>query len=145
MVDAFPGAMPKPHDPTGNFPDVSPVALILLDVINDLEFEGGERLLRYALPMACTLKRLKADAEKAGVACVYVNDNFGRWRSDFKRLVRHCVDDEVRGRDIARRLQPAKADYFVLKPKNSAFYGTTLDALLQHLQTHTIILTGTAG
>jgi nicotinamidase-related amidase len=31
------------HDLHGNVPDESDVALLLIDVINDLEFEGGER------------------------------------------------------------------------------------------------------
>ncbi len=29
-----------------------PIALLLIDVINDLEFEEGQRLVEYALPIA---------------------------------------------------------------------------------------------
>ena len=36
----------------GNVPDKAPVALLLIDVINDLEFPEGEQLLRFARPMA---------------------------------------------------------------------------------------------
>jgi hypothetical protein len=60
---------------------------VLIDVINDLEFDGGERLLRYALPMADSLAALKRRAKAAGMPAIYANDNFGRWRSDFPRLV----------------------------------------------------------
>lgn len=135
----------KNHDLHGNAPDKSGVALLLIDVINDLDFEGSESLLEFALPMADNIARLKEQARKCGIPCVYVNDNFGRWRSDFKRLVRHCTQDDVPGKPIATLLQPEKDDYFVLKPKHSGFYSTTLDTLLDYLQATTLILTGMAG
>ena len=40
---------------------------------------------------------------------------------------------------------PDQDDYFVLKPKNSGFYSTTLDLLLTHLAAKNVILTGIAG
>ena len=95
--------------------------------------------------MARSLKALKERARARGVPCIYVNDNFGRWQSDFTKHVEHCLTDGVRGEEIVRLLPPSGDDYFVLKPKNSAFYGTTLETLLEHLQTDTLILTGMAG
>jgi nicotinamidase-related amidase len=128
----------------GNAPDTSPVALLLIDTINDLEFDGGARLLRYALPMAKRVAALKRRTTRAGIAAIYVNDNFGKWRSDFRRLVAHCLEDDVRGRPVAELLVPDENDYFVLKPKHSGFYNTTLDLLLHHLQAETLIVTGMA-
>ena len=128
----------------GNAPDTSPVALLLIDTINDLEFDGGDRLLRHALPMAKRIAALKRRTSDAGIPSIYVNDNFGRWRSDFRRLVAHCLEDGVRGQPIAELLVPAENDYFVLKPKHSGFYNTTLDLLLHHLQAETLIVTGMA-
>ncbi|MFO0866778.1 MAG: hypothetical protein U0744_19425 [Gemmataceae bacterium] len=43
---------PKDHDLHGNVPDKSKLAILLIDVLNDLEFPEGDRLLRFALPMA---------------------------------------------------------------------------------------------
>jgi nicotinamidase-related amidase len=120
-------------------------ALLLVDVINDMDFEGSEGLVRLAGPMAHRLRALKARVRAAGLPTIYINDNFGKWRSDFRTLVAHCVNDPVPGREVARLLQPDDEDYFVLKPKQSAFYGTTLDTLLRDLQTTTVILTGIAG
>jgi nicotinamidase-related amidase len=120
-------------------------ALLLIDVINDMDFPGSESLVRFAEPMAHRLRALKARARTAGVPAIYINDNFGRWRSDFRSLVEHCIHDDVPGREVARLLQPDPDDYFVLKPKQSAFYGTTLDTLLRSLGTRTVILTGVAG
>lgn len=120
-------------------------ALLLIDVINDLSFEGAEELLPHARRMAVALSRLKARAERAGIPCVYVNDNFGRWRSDFTAQVKHCLRDGARGRPIAELLQPEEDDYFVLKPKHSGFFSTTLDTLLEYLGVQTLILTGMAA
>jgi nicotinamidase-related amidase len=76
---------------------------------------------------------------------IYVNDNFGKWRSDFTRLLRHCLEDDVRGKPIVELLRPNDDDYFVLKPKHSGFYSTTLDILLENLQAKTLVLIGIAG
>src|SRR4029453_2145138 len=135
----------KNDDLHGNAPDNSPVALLLIDVINDLEFAGGAELLRFAVPAAENIRRLKKSASQAGVPVIYVNDNFGRWRSDFKRIVTHCLRDDVRGRPIAELLAPSEDDYFVLKPKHSGFFSTALDLLLEYLGVRTLVLTGIAG
>jgi nicotinamidase-related amidase len=135
----------KNEDLHGFVPDKSNVALLLIDVINDLEFESGEELLRHALPMAERLARLKQRAKKTGVPVIYVNDNFGKWQSDFKRILEHCLKEDVRGRPLAERLRPEEDDYFVLKPKHSGFFSTTLDILLNYLEARTLILTGLTG
>ena len=135
----------KNPDLHGNVPEKSPVALLLIDVINDLDFEGSEPLARQAVPMARRLLALKQRARKAGIPAVYINDNFGRWQSDFRKVVEHCLEDDVPGREVARILQPADEDYFVLKPKHSAFFETTLHTLLTYLGARTLILTGMAG
>lgn len=134
--------MKQNSDLHGNAPDSSPVALLLIDVINDLEFEGGEKLLAHALPAARRIAAFKKRCMDAGIPAIYVNDNFGKWRSDFKKLISHCLDDNTLGREIVQLLKPADDDYFVLKPKHSGFYSTTLDLLLKHLGAETLILAG---
>jgi len=126
-------------------PDHSPVALLLLDVVNDLEFPGGERLVRHAVPMARRLARLRARAKRAGIPAIYVNDNYGRWQSDFRRLTARCRREGARGKPVVDLLTPADDDYFVLKPKHSGFFSTTLEVLLAYLGARTLILTGIAG
>jgi nicotinamidase-related amidase len=137
--------MTNNNDLHGNAPDESEIALVLIDVINDLEFEGGEELFRAALPAARNIARLKVRAHEAGVPVIYVNDNFGRWRSDFKRIVTHCLQDDVRGQPLAELLSPDEDDYFVLKPKHSGFFSTSLELLLEYLGAQTLVLTGFAG
>jgi nicotinamidase-related amidase len=129
----------------GNAPDKSPLALLIIDMINDLDFPEGRQLLGQALPMARRLASLKQRCHTAGVPVLYVNDNFGRWRSDFRAQVRHCLREQSLGRRIAELLHPSEDDYFILKPKHSGFYSTTLDVLLRYLDTQTLIITGIAG
>ena len=132
----------KNNDLHGNVPDQSPVALILIDVINDMEFDTGPALFRNALPAARNLAELKKRAHEAGVATIYVNDNFGKWRSDFRQQLDHVLQDGCRGEPIARLLKPDNEDYFVLKAKHSGFYHTQLDLLIDYLQVKTVILGG---
>ena len=133
------------HDLHGSAPDKSEAALLLIDVINDFDFEEGDELLRLALPVGKNIAELKKRAEAAGIPCIYVNDNFGKWQSDFKKIVARCTADDAKGKDFVKPLAPGDDDYFVLKPKHSGFYSTTLDLLLTHLSAKNLILTGIAG
>jgi nicotinamidase-related amidase len=114
-------------------------------MVNDFEFEHGEALLKRALPMAHRIAALKERAYAAQVPVIYVNDNFSRWHSDLKELVEHCLTAGVRGEPVVRVLEPRDDDYFILKPRHSAFYGTSLDVFLEHLGVETLILTGIAA
>ena len=135
----------KSPDLHGNAPDNSKVAFLLIDVINDLEFVGGDVLATHASPAARKIAALKQRARRAGIPAIYVNDNFGRWRSDFKKLVSHVLEDGTRGQAIVELLRPEADDYFVLKPKQSGFYSTSLDLLLKHLGAKILIITGWTG
>ncbi|MDQ3459660.1 MAG: cysteine hydrolase [Deinococcota bacterium] len=118
-------------------------ALLLIDVINSFEFEGAETILPRALEASAAIAGLRRRAKAAGVPVLYVNDNYGDWRSDFNHTVKEALN--ARGGPIAARLEPEDDDYFVLKPKNSGFYGTPLELLLAHLEVQTVILTGFAS
>jgi nicotinamidase-related amidase len=135
----------KSEDLHGNVPDQSGAALLLIDVINDFEFEGGEPLLKLALPVGKKIANLKRLAKQAGIPAIYVNDNFGKWQSDLNKIVSHCLEDGIRGEPFVRLVLPDEDDYFVLKPKHSGFYCTSLELLLEHLGAHSLILAGIAG
>ena len=135
----------KSKDLHGSAPDKCSVALLLIDWINDLEFEAGGKLLPQALAAARATAALRRRAKQAGVPVIYCNDNFGKWRSDFRSLLEHVLTDDVRGKPIGELLAPDEQDYFVLKPKHSGFHSTSLDVLLAHLGATTLVLTGIAG
>ncbi|KAA9349237.1 isochorismatase family cysteine hydrolase [Larkinella humicola] len=134
--------MNKSEDLHGNVPDQFPIALLIIDMINDLEFPNGGRFLKPSVKAAKQIAALKQRSRDLNIPVIYINDNFGRWRSDFKEVVEHCLKDGVRGQPLAELLYPASDDYFVLKPKHSAFFATTLDTLLKYLNVKHLILTG---
>ncbi|HEY5778973.1 MAG TPA: isochorismatase family cysteine hydrolase [Terrimicrobiaceae bacterium] len=134
----------KTRDPHGVAPEHSSTALLLVDVINDFDFPQREKLLRFALPAARCIASLKQRLRRGNVPAIYVNDNFGRWRSDFRKQVERCISDDAAGAAVARLLIPAEDDYFVLKPKHSGFFSTSLDVLLSFLGARRLIITGFA-
>jgi len=129
----------------GNAPDTHPVALLLVDVINPCDFPEADAFLRYALPAARKIATLKNRAVKAGVPVIYANDNFGRWRSNLEAVVERCLEPGCKGKPLGETLRPGEQDYFVLKPKHSAFYSTTLDLLLRALGTRSLVICGFAA
>jgi nicotinamidase-related amidase len=75
---------------------------------------------------------------------IYVNDNFGQWRSDLSKMLDHCLRPKAVGRRFVEQVRPHKEDYFVLKPKHSAFYQTPLEVLLTYLGASSLVLCGLA-
>jgi nicotinamidase-related amidase len=125
----------------GAVPDRAGTVMLVLDMFSDFNFEHGRRLARLALPVARRIRTLKARLARDKVPCIYVNDNLGRWRSDFCSIVRRAEASD--GAAVARLLQPDGRDYCLLKPKHSAFFGTPLETVLESLGARTLILTGT--
>ena len=145
MSQATPGTSlrGKNADLHGSVPDKSEVALIIVDVINDLDFPEAKQLARFVPALADKIARLKRRAKAARVPVIYVNDNFGRWRSDFRALIEHCR--KGKSRSLIEKLYPEQDDYFVLKPKHSGFFSSTLETLLRYLRVRRLIITGIAG
>ena len=101
-----------------------------------------------ALLLEIGFTRSKIDgwrAHRAQIPTIYANDNFGRWRSDFRQQIETCLKKSRRGRQIVELLRPDEHDYFVLKPTHSGFFSTTLEVLLDRLQVQRVILVGFAA
>jgi nicotinamidase-related amidase len=130
------------HDLHGSAPDRSEMAVLVLDLISDFDFPGGAAVRRAALPAARRIRRLVVRARRAGVPVIYVNDNLGRWRSDFGAMVRHCARKGSLGAPIVALVAPAPEDYCILKPKHSGFFATPLATLLEYLGARHLVLTG---
>ena len=119
-------------------------ALLIVDVVNDLDWPGGDRVLPWAERMVDPLSALLDRARAAGVPVVYANDNYGRWQDNFSDVVAHSTRVGARGAAVSRALAPGRHDYFVLKPHQSAFFATSLVPLLEHLKVSHLILAGIA-
>ncbi|MGH8797830.1 MAG: cysteine hydrolase family protein [Caldimonas sp.] len=123
-------------------PAAGATALLVVDLISTWDFEDAEALVRGAVAIAARIGALKRRCRAAGVPAIYVNDNHGRWRSDFRRLVELSESSSPTGARIAQHLRPEDCDYSVLKPKHSAFFATPLDLLLRHLRATKLLVTG---
>jgi nicotinamidase-related amidase len=120
-------------------------ALLIIDMINDLEFADGRAMFPHADAASRSILALSEAARRSGVPIVYVNDNYGQWHSEQSLIVQHCAREGVRGRDLVERLRPDKDDYFVIKPQFSGFYSTNLPVLLPKLGAQRLILTGVSA
>lgn len=60
----------KNEDLHGNVPDKSEVALVLIDMINDLEFDEGEKLLQHIQVIAQNITHFKKQAQQAAVPVI---------------------------------------------------------------------------
>ncbi len=135
------GVHPRKH-PT----EPSPVALLLVDLVNPMDFDGADALLPQALEAASAIAALKERTRAAGIPTIYVNDNFDQWHMGFRELVEHHGRPEGRGRKIIEVVAPdASSDHFVLKPMHSGFFQTPLEVLLRRLGVRTVVITGVAA
>jgi len=119
--------------------------LLIIDMINNLDFPGGETLQPKAEAVADVIRGLREQAEQLGVPTIYVNDNYGQWRSETSGIVETCGAPGSRGAGIVERLAPNEGDYFVIKPQVSGFYATSLPALLPRLGVGRLVITGIAA
>jgi nicotinamidase-related amidase len=124
---------------------VSNTALLIIDMVNAFDFDGADALLRQTRRIVPKIVALKRRANAAGAPVIYCNDNFGDWRSDFRAVVAECSADGRPGSALVRRIAPESGDYFILKPKHSAFYQTALESLLGALEVRRLVICGIAG
>jgi nicotinamidase-related amidase len=117
-------------------------ALLLVDLITDFEFEDGDELLRATLPVAQKIADLRRRAKAAGVPVIYVNDNWGKWKEDFKTMVEDFTKPSAKGAELVSLVKPDAEDFYILKPHRSAFYSTSLMLLLQNLEVKRLIIVG---
>ncbi len=119
--------------------------LLIIDMINEFSFSEAASLFPAIQQTARNIAALKRHMKQRALPVVYVNDNFGKWQSDFRKLVARCLSEECRGQTVTQILLPEDDDYFVLKPKHSGFYATPLELLLRYLEVTQLIITGVAG
>ena len=117
-------------------------ALLLVDFINLFDFPHSEKLARRAVVAARHTAKLKERLAGAKVPCIYANDNFGHWKSEFSMLVENCIGRGGASAEIAQALHPKPSDFSVLKPRHSAFYNTPLEFLLEELEVDSLVVTG---
>jgi nicotinamidase-related amidase len=120
-------------------------ALLIVDFINRFDFPDSHKLEARALPAARRTAELKRRLRGQDVPCIYANDNFGHWRSEFSKLVKECLEAKGAAQEITAMLRPQAEDYSILKPRHSPFYGSPLEFLLEELEIDSLIVTGVSA
>ncbi|MFT8322098.1 MAG: isochorismatase family cysteine hydrolase [Bacillus sp. (in: firmicutes)] len=118
-------------------------ALLIIDIINDFNFSNGDTLAMKTKEIAANIYSLKQLCIKENMPVIYINDHYNLWKADLDKIISFCLNDK--NDEILDKIKPSDQDYFLIKPKHSAFYGTALHTLLQQLQVDTLLLTGIAG
>lgn len=124
-------------------PNLNQSAIIFVDIINDFNFNGSEKLLMHTNEILPHLKKLKDFGKKNNIPMIYVNDHYGLWQANFHQIIDHCENES--NQHIIHELKPDDDDYFLIKPQHSAFFQTPLHSLLGQLSKTNLIMAGIAG
>lgn len=118
-------------------------AVLFVDLINDFNFVGGEKLLSNTMEILPNLIKLKSFAKENDLPVIYVNDHYGLWQADFNKIIEYCTNEN--SKELIESMKPDDSDYFLIKPQHSAFFQTPLQSLLTDLNRNTLIIAGIAG
>jgi nicotinamidase-related amidase len=118
-------------------------ALLIIDMINDFQFDYGPELAKQTEDISHKIFSLKKKMKTLGNPIIYVNDHYELWQADFKKIAETCKNPL--NENIIHTIYPEDDEYFLIKPKHSAFYGTALNTLLYNLEIKELIITGVAG
>lgn len=119
---------------------MSGTALIVIDMINTYDHPDAEALRPSVARALPGVRRLIREAREAGAEIIWVNDNFGRWRSQHDEL----VDTALAGphAELVEPVRPTDDALFVIKARHSIFYQTPLEHLLGELGAGHLVLCG---
>ncbi|GGE85877.1 cysteine hydrolase family protein [Priestia taiwanensis] len=118
-------------------------ALLIIDMINDFNFEHGPILAEKTLAIVPNILAWKKQFQKQKAPIIYINDHYNLWQANMDKIIHTCTNE--RSNEIIHYICPKEEDYFLIKPHYSAFYDTPLHTLLQSLHINHLVITGIAG
>ncbi|MFD9435985.1 isochorismatase family cysteine hydrolase [Streptomyces sp. NPDC060002] len=119
---------------------MSKTALIVIDMINTYGHPDADLLLPSARKVVPVAAGLLDRARRAGEPVVYVNDNFGQWRSHHGELLDEALSGPHAG--LVEPLVPDEDSLFVVKARHSIFFETPLSYLLRQEGIDHLVLCG---
>ena len=109
-------------------------------MLNSYEHEDADELIASVETVVEPLSELIARAGRDDTEIVYVNDNYGDWKSSRKDLARQAMDGARP--DLVEPLLPPDSADFVVNARHTIFYMTPLEYLLGQKEIDRVILTG---
>lgn len=119
---------------------MSKTALIVIDMINTYDHTDAEQLLPSARKVVPVLSDLLKTARSRDVTVIYVNDNFGEWRSHHGELLQQALSGPHA--DLVEPVKPDRSSLFVVKARHSVFFETPLSYLLRQQDIERLVLCG---
>lgn len=127
----------------GNYDQGGP-ALLIIDMISLMDFQTAGEIAASTVAAAGCIAALRRQCHERGWPVIFANDNFSRWRADFRELVAMARARGGTAATLVDLLAPLPQDYFVLKPKHSSFLASPLPLLLAKLNVKRLLITGMA-
>ncbi|MEV3987444.1 isochorismatase family cysteine hydrolase [Streptomyces sp. NPDC049837] len=118
----------------------SGTALVVIDMINTYDHKDAEFLLPSVRRRLPVLVDLLTRARQHDVPVIYVNDNFGEWRSHHGEILETALAGPHA--ELVEPLRPDDSSLFVVKARHSIFYETPLAYLLSQLGVGHLVLCG---
>lgn len=115
-------------------------ALVVIDMINTYDHADADLLLPSVTRTVPAVVRLLERARSRPVPVIYVNDNFGEWRSHHGEILHTALSGDHA--DLVEPLRPDDDSLFVVKARHSIFYETPLAYLLGQLDVRHVVLCG---
>ncbi|GAA1421886.1 cysteine hydrolase [Streptomyces thermospinosisporus] len=115
-------------------------ALIVIDMINTYDHKDAELLIPSAEPVVPVIADLLKRARRRDVPVIYVNDNFGEWRSHHGELLEKALSGPHAR--LVEPLRPDDSSLFVVKARHSIFFETPLNYLLSQQGIDRLVLCG---
>ncbi|GGX78432.1 cysteine hydrolase family protein [Streptomyces anandii] len=119
---------------------MSKPALIVIDMINTYDHKDAELLIPSVEPVVPVITGLLRRARDQEIPVIYVNDNFGEWRSHHGELLDHALAGPHA--HLVEPLKPDSDSLFVLKTRHSVFFETPLEYLLRQQGLTRLVLVG---
>lgn len=120
--------------------DMGKTALIVIDMINTYDHKDADLLLPSVTSVVPVLTGLLERARQKDVPVIYVNDNFGEWRSHHGELLEHALAGPHA--ELVEPLRPDRSSLFVVKARHSIFFDTPLTYLLHQQGIERLVLSG---
>ncbi|CAM5610179.1 Cysteine hydrolase OS=Streptomyces rochei OX=1928 GN=G3I25_24780 PE=4 SV=1 [Streptomyces rochei] len=126
--------------PSGNLCGMGKTALIVIDMINTYDHKDADSLIPAVESVLPAVTGLLERARRHDVPVIYVNDNFGEWRSHHGEIL-----DQALAGPQSHLVEPVKPDdssLFVVKARHSIFFETPLTYLLHEQGIDRLVLCG---
>jgi nicotinamidase-related amidase len=115
-------------------------ALVVIDMINTYDHDDADLLLPSVKACVPAVTELISRARQHDTPVIYVNDNFGQWRSHHGELLETALKGQHA--DLVEAVAPDEDSLFVVKARHSIFFETPLDYLLRQEGVGHVVLCG---